>query len=113
MASISWFSCLHIRPTTASASDKGLSSPITVEHHKTTRPQLLSSLEEGLTVNRRQLILYTGTAAIAAPSTVSNALALNDVSEDFSIYTDDENKFKIEIPQGELNWKFVLELVCK
>jgi hypothetical protein len=103
MASISWFSSsLHIRPT-ASARDKafcsGLSSPITVEYHKTTRPQLLSSLEEGLTVNRRQLILYTATTAIAAPSTVSNALALNDVSEDFSIYTDDENKFKIEIPQ--------------
>lgn len=38
MASISWFSCLHIRPT-ASADNKG-SSPITVEHHKT-RPQNL------------------------------------------------------------------------
>ncbi|GAU51429.1 hypothetical protein TSUD_309300 [Trifolium subterraneum] len=77
MASISWFRCLHIRPT-ASASDKGLSSPITVEYHKTARPHLLSSLEEGLTVNRRQLILYTATTAIAAPSTVSNALALNE-----------------------------------
>ncbi|KAI5402589.1 PsbP domain-containing protein 3 [Lathyrus oleraceus] len=102
MASISWFSCLHIRPT-ASADNKGLSSSITVEHHKT-RPQNLisSSLEEVHAVNRRQLILYTSTAAIAASSTVSNALALNDVSEEFSVYTDDENKFKIEIPQ---EWK--------
>ena len=36
-----------------------------------------SSSEEGLAVNRRQLILYTSTAAIAASSTVSNAFALN------------------------------------
>nr|AFK45639.1 unknown [Medicago truncatula] len=98
MASISWFSCLHIRPT-ATAGDKGLSSPITVEHHKTRPQNLPSSSEEGLAINRRQLILYTSTAAIAASSTDSNALALNDVSEDFSIYADDENKFKIDIPQ--------------
>ncbi|XP_004500830.1 psbP domain-containing protein 3, chloroplastic [Cicer arietinum] len=99
MASISWFSCLHIPPT-SSAADKGLSSsPITVEHHKTTT-RLISSFEgQQHVVNRRQLILYTSTAAIAALSTVPNALALNDVSEDVSIYTDDENKFKIEIPQ--------------
>lgn len=36
-----------------------------------------SSSEEGLAINRRQLILYTSTAAIAASSTDSNALALN------------------------------------
>jgi len=32
---------------------------------------------------------------------------VSDVSEDVRVYTDDENKFKIEIPQGEfeLNYK--------
>lgn len=28
------------------------------------------------------------------------------MSEDVRVYADDENKFKIEIPQGELNCKF-------
>ncbi|KAL5097942.1 hypothetical protein RYX36_002269 [Vicia faba] len=57
----------------------GLSSSVTAEHHKT-RPKnsISSSLEQGHAVNRRQLILYTSTAAIAASSTVSNALALNE-----------------------------------
>lgn len=32
-------------------------------------------------------------------------MCVSDVSEDVRIYTDDENKFKIEIPQGELNCK--------
>ncbi|XP_057436815.1 psbP domain-containing protein 3, chloroplastic isoform X1 [Lotus japonicus] len=107
MASISWSCCLHRRPTisdrTASAADKGFSPPITLEHHKKT-PCLLSarnsSIEEGHAVNRRQLVFYTSLAAFAAaPSTVLKALALNDVVEDVRIYIDDENKFKIEIPQ--------------
>ncbi|KAK7351830.1 hypothetical protein VNO77_11556 [Canavalia gladiata] len=106
MASISWFCCVRMLPTptlctfTPSACYKGLSPPITLEleHHQNT-PSLLSSNQEGCAVNRRQLILHTAVAAIAAAATVPNALALNDVSEDVRIYTDDENKFKIEIPQ--------------
>ncbi|KAK7310652.1 hypothetical protein RJT34_08279 [Clitoria ternatea] len=108
MASISWFSCLHMRPTasnfTAPLSDKafissGLSPPnLTLEHHQNT-PFLPSSNHEGCAVNRRQLILHTAVAALAAIATVPNALAINDVSEDVRVYTDDENKFKIEVPQ--------------
>ncbi|KAG5018131.1 hypothetical protein JHK87_013986 [Glycine soja] len=90
---------------TASNAQKGPSPslPITLdlEHHITT-PSLLSSIEEeeGRAVNRRQLILHTPVAAAAAFA-VPNALALNgsDVSEDVRVYTDDENKFKIEIPE--------------
>ncbi|TKY75366.1 PsbP domain-containing protein 3 [Spatholobus suberectus] len=90
MASISRFCCVHMRPTlcnfTPSEGEKGPSPPITLEHQKT-RPCLL----------RRQLILHT--AVSVAAFAVPNALALNDVSEDVRVYTDDENKFKIEIPQ--------------
>ena len=36
-----------------------------------------------------------------------NVFWVSDVSEDVRVYTDDENKFKIEIPQGKLNnYKF-------
>nr|KYP64892.1 hypothetical protein KK1_019505 [Cajanus cajan] len=95
-----------MRPTlcnfTASKADKGPPPPITfhLEHHKTT-PCSLSSIQEGRAVNRRQLFLHAAVAvaAFAVPPTVSNSLALNDVPEDVRIYTDDENKFKIEIPQ--------------
>ncbi|KAJ1427429.1 PsbP family [Sesbania bispinosa] len=76
----------------------GLSPPIMVEHHRK-RPSSLSSIEEGYAVNRRQLILHTAVATFAASATVPSAFALNDVSEDVRIYTDDVNKFKIEIPQ--------------
>ncbi|CAI8618062.1 unnamed protein product [Vicia faba] len=69
----------HIPNESNSPFFSGLSSSVTAEHHKT-RPQnsISSSLEQGYAVNRRQLILYTSTAAIAASSTVSNALALNE-----------------------------------
>lgn len=39
-------------------------------------------------------------------------MCISDVSEDVSIYTDDENKFKIEIPQGELNCMFGSKMIC-
>ncbi|KAH1252147.1 PsbP domain-containing protein 3, chloroplastic [Glycine max] len=124
MASISRFCCVHMRASLCNfTAQKGpspsLPSPLThfsstsniprrfcsgpsppttldLEHHKTT-PCLLSSIEEGRAVNRRQLILHTPVAVAAFA--VPNALALNDVSEDVRVYTDDENKFKIEIPQ--------------
>ena len=32
-----------------------------------------------------------------------NVFWVSDVSEDVRVYIDDENKFKIEIPEGELN----------
>ncbi|KAK7283480.1 hypothetical protein RIF29_13029 [Crotalaria pallida] len=106
MATISWFSCLHIqRPTlshfTPFASDKGLLlPPITVEHHKHKQiPCLLSSTEKEYPVNRRQLFLHGTVAAFTSLATVPNVLALNDVSEDVRVYTDDVNKFKIAIPQ--------------
>uniref|UniRef100_I1JSR3 PsbP C-terminal domain-containing protein n=1 Tax=Glycine max TaxID=3847 RepID=I1JSR3_SOYBN len=99
MASISRFCCVHMRASLCNfTAQKGPSPPTTLdlEHHKTT-PCLLSSIEEGRAVNRRQLILHTPVAVAAFA--VPNALALNDVSEDVRVYTDDENKFKIEIPQ--------------
>ncbi|WVZ21090.1 hypothetical protein V8G54_008412 [Vigna mungo] len=102
MASISWFSCVHVRPTlcnfTPSQADKGPSLLASLEHHHQTKSCSLSSNEKGSGVNRRQLLLHT---AVAIPAfAVPNALALSDVSEDVRVYTDDENKFKIEIPQG-------------
>ncbi|XP_027355557.1 psbP domain-containing protein 3, chloroplastic isoform X2 [Abrus precatorius] len=104
MASISWLCCVRMQPTlcnfTASATEKGLSPPITLklDHHRKTSC-LLSSIEDRCAVNRRQLILHAAVAVIAAPATAPNALALNDASEDVRIYTDHDNKFKIEIPQ--------------
>ncbi|CAJ1973104.1 unnamed protein product [Sphenostylis stenocarpa] len=103
MTSILQFCCVHVRPTlcnfTPSQAEKGPSPLVSLEHHKG-KSCSLSSIEEGPGVNRRQLILHT---AVAVPAfAVPNALALNDVSEDVRVYTDDENKFKIEIPQG---WK--------
>ncbi|KAL2346147.1 hypothetical protein Fmac_000147 [Flemingia macrophylla] len=92
--------CVHMRPTLCnSTADKGPSPSITFDlvNHKATP----SSIQAPRTVHRRQLVLHTAVAvaAFAAPTTVPNALALDVVSEDVRIYTDDENKFKIEIPQ--------------
>ncbi|KAK7409845.1 hypothetical protein VNO78_00203 [Psophocarpus tetragonolobus] len=100
MASIGWWCCGHVQPTlcnlTASKADKGQSPSITLDRHKT-KPCLRSSIQEGRLINRRQLIFLT---AVAVPAfAVPNALPLNDVSEDVRVYTDDDNKFKIEIPQ--------------
>ncbi|KAF1865540.1 hypothetical protein Lal_00004916 [Lupinus albus] len=101
MASIVCISCLHIQPT-PSAPDKGLLlSPITFEHHQHKQtPSLPSSFtEKQYALNRRQLFLHSSVAAITSLATVPIALALNDVSEDVRIYTDEVNKFKIVIPQ--------------
>ncbi|RDX65062.1 PsbP domain-containing protein 3, chloroplastic [Mucuna pruriens] len=94
MASISRLCCVHMGNLTASKDDKGPSPPITLNHHKTIPSSIT---QEGRAPYRRQLILHAplALAAFAIP----NAFALNDVSEDVRTYTDDENKFKIDIPQ--------------
>ncbi|XP_057730026.1 psbP domain-containing protein 3, chloroplastic-like isoform X1 [Arachis stenosperma] len=104
MASVSWFSCLQMRPTPCHSTTP-FAAPITTLHQQHHNPSSLSSTgEEGSShgVHRRQLLVHTAAAAalLAPAALVPNASALNDVSteEDVRIYTDDVNKFKIAIP---------------
>ncbi|OIW14767.1 hypothetical protein TanjilG_05388 [Lupinus angustifolius] len=101
MASIVCISCLHIQPTPSTSDKAQLLSPITLQHHKQKQiPPLISSFTENeYSVNRRHLFLHSSLAAFTSLATVPIAFALNDVSEDVRIYTDDVNKFKIVIPQ--------------
>ncbi|CAL0326941.1 unnamed protein product [Lupinus luteus] len=101
MASIVCISCLHIQPTPSSPNKGLLLSPITLQHPKQKQiPPLLSSFTENdYSVNRRQLFLHTSLTALTSLATVPVAFALNDVSEDVRVYTDEVNKFKIAIPQ--------------
>ncbi|XP_059286275.1 psbP domain-containing protein 3, chloroplastic [Lycium ferocissimum] len=54
--------------------------------------------EESLT-KRRELLLQAGSVAFSLSTFTSIALAENDVAEDFRVYSDDVNKFKITIPR--------------
>lgn len=51
---------------------------------------------------RRELLLQAGSVALSLSAFTSIALAENDVPEDFRVYSDDVNKFKIMIPS---DWK--------
>ncbi|CAN4105128.1 unnamed protein product [Withania somnifera] len=48
---------------------------------------------------RRELLLQAGSVAFSLSAFTSIALAENDVAEDFRVYSDDVNKFKIMIPR--------------
>uniref|UniRef100_A0A5B7AJV3 PsbP C-terminal domain-containing protein n=1 Tax=Davidia involucrata TaxID=16924 RepID=A0A5B7AJV3_DAVIN len=48
---------------------------------------------------RRDVLFQIAFTALSFPAIVSVALAENDVVEDFRVYLDDANKFKIMIPQ--------------
>ncbi|MCD7447883.1 PsbP domain-containing protein 3, chloroplastic [Datura stramonium] len=48
---------------------------------------------------RRELLLQAGSFAFSLPAFTSIALAEDDVAEDFRVYSDDVNKFKILIPR--------------
>ncbi|XP_009759652.1 psbP domain-containing protein 3, chloroplastic [Nicotiana tabacum] len=48
---------------------------------------------------RRELLLHAGSVAFSLSAFSSIALAENDVAEDFRVYSDDVNKFKIMIPR--------------
>ncbi|PHT32596.1 PsbP domain-containing protein 3, chloroplastic [Capsicum baccatum] len=54
--------------------------------------------EESLT-KRRELLLQAGSVAFSLSAFTSIALAEDDVAEDFRVYSDDVNKFKITIPR--------------
>lgn len=54
--------------------------------------------EECLT-KRRELLLQAGSVAFSLSAFTSIALAENDVAEDYRVYSDDVNKFKIMIPR--------------
>nr|AKM76622.1 photosystem II reaction center PsbP family protein [Hypseocharis bilobata] len=56
-------------------------------------------VQEQLGSRRRGFILEMGLTAFSFPAIVSDALAKDDVPEGFRLYTDDENKFKILIPE--------------
>lgn len=64
---------------------------------------LIDSVEVGeeSAVKRRQLLFHAGFAAVAFPAVNSVALAADEnvLMEDFRVYTDEVNKFKISIPQ--------------
>ncbi|CAA2988086.1 psbP domain-containing 3, chloroplastic [Olea europaea subsp. europaea] len=51
---------------------------------------------------RRELLFQAVSSVIAFPALTSVALADNEVMEDFRVYTDEANKFKITIPQDWL-----------
>ncbi|KAJ4825788.1 PsbP domain-containing protein 3, chloroplastic [Turnera subulata] len=54
----------------------------------------------GTGTKRREALLKVGLAAFTLPSILStNALAETAVAENFRVYTDDDNKFQISIPQ--------------
>ena len=58
--------------------------------------------EECLT-KRRELLLQAGSVAFSLSAFTSIALAENDVAEDYRVYSDDVNKFKIMIPRGTVS----------
>ncbi|KAJ8539605.1 hypothetical protein K7X08_013857 [Anisodus acutangulus] len=67
---------------------------------KNTVPDSRTSVQvkgESLT-KRRELLLQAGSVAFSLSAFTSIALAENDVPEDFQVYSDDVNKFKIMIP---------------
>ncbi|XP_072056512.1 psbP domain-containing protein 3, chloroplastic isoform X3 [Arachis hypogaea] len=82
MASVSWFSCLQMRPTPCHSTTP-FAAPITTLHQQHHNPSSLSSTgEEGSShgVHRRQLLVHTAAAAalLAPAALVPNASALND-----------------------------------
>lgn len=48
---------------------------------------------------RRDLLLQATFAAFSVPAIVDNSIALADSDDEFSVYSDDVNKFKISIPR--------------
>uniref|UniRef100_A0A2N9ITX2 PsbP C-terminal domain-containing protein n=1 Tax=Fagus sylvatica TaxID=28930 RepID=A0A2N9ITX2_FAGSY len=56
-------------------------------------------VEERCGAKRREVVLQMTIAAFSFPAIIGNALAENDVPENFRVYSDDVNKFKILIPQ--------------
>ncbi|KAH0773754.1 hypothetical protein KY290_010891 [Solanum tuberosum] len=65
-------------------------------------PKLINSSSEQVkgecVTKRRELLLQAGSVALSLSAFTSIALAENDVPEDFRVYLDDVNKFKIMIP---------------
>ncbi|WMV56925.1 hypothetical protein MTR67_050310 [Solanum verrucosum] len=59
---------------------------------------------------RRELLLQAGSVALSLSAFTSIALAENDVPEDFRVYSDDVNKFKIMIPSVALTVNSVRKL---
>ncbi|KAI8549244.1 hypothetical protein RHMOL_Rhmol06G0010900 [Rhododendron molle] len=58
------------------------------------------------TIIRRQVLFQTIIAAFSFPPIVSIALADTEVLGDFRLYSDEANKFKIMIPQGDFSKLF-------
>ncbi|KAG5571086.1 hypothetical protein H5410_060852 [Solanum commersonii] len=65
-------------------------------------PKLINSSSEQVkrecVTKRRELLLQAGSVALSLSAFPSITLAENDVVEDFRVYSDDVNKFKIMIP---------------
>ncbi|KAH0709489.1 hypothetical protein KY284_010916 [Solanum tuberosum] len=65
-------------------------------------PKMINSSSEQVKgecgTKRRELLLQAGSVALSLSAFRSIALAENDVPEDFRVYSDDVNKFKIMIP---------------
>ncbi|KAL6996014.1 hypothetical protein U1Q18_006149 [Sarracenia purpurea var. burkii] len=64
-------------------------------HHR--NPSLKIQYDRG--TQRRQILFQSVLAAFSFPAIVSAALADNEVTGDFRLYSDEANKFKIMIPQ--------------
>uniref|UniRef100_M1AGX1 PsbP domain-containing protein 3, chloroplastic n=1 Tax=Solanum tuberosum TaxID=4113 RepID=M1AGX1_SOLTU len=65
-------------------------------------PKMINSSSEQVkgecVTKRRELLLQAGSVALSLSAFRSIALAENDVPENFRVYSDDVNKFKIMIP---------------
>ncbi|XP_041017806.1 psbP domain-containing protein 3, chloroplastic [Juglans microcarpa x Juglans regia] len=56
-------------------------------------------VQERCGAKRREFVLQITVTAFSFPAIISHALAESDVPENFRVFTDDVNKFKILIPQ--------------
>ncbi|KAB1203504.1 PsbP domain-containing protein 3, chloroplastic [Morella rubra] len=56
-------------------------------------------VQERCGAKRREFVLHTSVTAFSLLTFISPGLAENDVAENFRVYTDDVNKFKLLIPQ--------------
>ncbi|XVF74058.1 hypothetical protein PTKIN_Ptkin13bG0031100 [Pterospermum kingtungense] len=107
MASVSWLHCCYFSSCSNKKGGLHLRLNTTTTNRKQPSVQEVEEARHGhghghaTSITRRQIMLNAPLIALSFPqlSMSNNAVAETDVPQDFRVYTDELNKFKIFIPQ--------------